>query len=317
MVRTSRAIRYGLAALLVLAVTAELTARHYGLHRPVLYEPTSYGYRVAPNQDLSRLGRRTFYNEYGLRSEPMTLEPKPGVLRVLCIGDSITNGGTITDQASSYPYLLEALLRDKGLRAEVLNASAGGWALENAEGWLRENGTFGAHLVVIEVATHDLFQPAAEASVVGGHPSFPSRPPLLALEDLLRRHLLPRLSRVLTPGDPGAEWPQRDIGAARAGIDRVAAMAQKVRADGATPLVLQVGQPGSLEPRDAVTEAAKRDLMTTLVALRVPIIETRDEIAMGGGTNLFRDALHPNPEGNRVLAETVARALLKVISFPP
>ena len=109
-----------------LLVVAEIACRAYGLHTPVLYEATPYGYRVRPNQDLRRFGNRVFYNAQGLRSEPAEPMPSAGVERVLCIGDSVTFGGTQTDQQDTYPYQLQGALRRRGLSAEVLNASAGG-----------------------------------------------------------------------------------------------------------------------------------------------------------------------------------------------
>src|SRR5215475_14021339 len=108
-----------LAALVMVLVTGEGVGRYYGLDHPVLYEGTAFGYRVQPNQDIRRFGNRIFYNSFGLRSEATDSTPKPGVLRVLCIGDSITNGGSPTDQTQTYPYLLEKLLVERFRFAEV------------------------------------------------------------------------------------------------------------------------------------------------------------------------------------------------------
>lgn len=153
----------------------EIAARLCGLGRPLLYEKTSYGYRVVPGQSLNRFGNRIYYNEQGLRSEMIAPRPPPHTLRILCVGDSITFGSTATDQQLTYPYLLRQALsvRDRQQSFEVLNASAGGWALENEEGWLAENGVLGSHVVVLQVATHDLFQEKAGSDVVGRDPSFP------------------------------------------------------------------------------------------------------------------------------------------------
>src|SRR5262249_53708208 len=109
-----------IASIAVLLVVAELLARAAGLHTRVLYEKTSYGYRVAPNQALERFGRTVAYNSQGLRSAPL---PATGnELRVLCLGDSITNGGTLTDQADTYPSRLERELSAEAAGVRVLNA---------------------------------------------------------------------------------------------------------------------------------------------------------------------------------------------------
>jgi lysophospholipase L1-like esterase len=297
----------GLAAILA---AGELAGRALGLHTPVLYEATAYGYRIAPNQDIRRFGSRVFINAQGLRSEPIAPAPSAGVLRVLCIGDSITYGGTLTDQRETYPYLLQRMLEERGLRAEVLNASAPGWALQNAEGWLRAHGTIGSNVVVVEVATHDLFQPKAASETVDNHPSFPSRPPALALEELLFRYVLPRLLGARSVADPGVRLDSRSDADVNRAITTLEHMHALVRAGSASMIVLAVEQPAALEPTDPLTRAAKLALRDAMSRLDVPVVTTSRRIEQQGGTALFHDGLHPNARGNRVLAEILARALV-------
>ena len=104
--------------------------------------------------------------------------------------------------------LLETGLRQQGFETQVLNASAGGWALENEAGWLCTHGLFGARILIIELGTHDLFQQFASGQIVGNHPSFPDRYPGLALIDVWSRYksqILPmlrigKLSAIAGPG---------------------------------------------------------------------------------------------------------------------
>lgn len=303
--------RFGLLLVSTLIVlgTAEALMRHLGLHRPVLYEITAYGYRVKPNQDIRRFGHRIYYNEFGMRSEESTRLPAPSALRVLCIGDSITNGGALTDQAQTYPYLLEAALRTQGIPAEVMNASAAGWSLENAAGWLRWHGSFAAQVVVLEVATHDLFQPAAESSLIDVHPAFPSRAPLFASGEVLRRYLLPRLIPGMAVADPGTTGVERTPATARRAVKTVLAMTDTVRAAGGRVVVLQVEQPAPLEPDDAVTQEAKRMLRDALDDAGVTLVSTAPLFATPGAQSLFRDAYHPNEAGNWVMANAVAQVI--------
>jgi len=98
-----------------------------GLGRsPLSHADPDYGYAFNPNQNLRRFGNRVCYNEHGLRSEPLPRAKPRDEFRVLCVGDSVTNGGVLTDQVDTYPCLLEALLKRRGLNGRVLNASAGG-----------------------------------------------------------------------------------------------------------------------------------------------------------------------------------------------
>src|SRR5215470_15025959 len=69
-----------IASVAVLLLVAELLARSAGLHTPVLYQRTSYGYRVAPDQSLDRFGKAVAYNAQGLRSAPLAV-PAEGEVR--------------------------------------------------------------------------------------------------------------------------------------------------------------------------------------------------------------------------------------------
>jgi lysophospholipase L1-like esterase len=307
--RSGRVI-YALISALAVVVAAELGARWCGLGRPLLYEKTGYGYRVVPGQHLKRFGHRLDYNAYGMRSAEVEPRPGAGVLRVLCIGDSITFGSTSTDQSLTYPYQLQALLEhDGGGRYEVLNVSAGGWAMENEEGWLAAHGTYGSQAVVLQVATHDLFQEKAASDIVGTHASFPSRPPLFALQELTVRYVLPRLSQRLRLRDPGEvlyHHDENDVARTMATLERIARL---VRARGAELFVLFVEQPRGYEPDDELTRYGKRRLHEKVRELGVPLILTAEAMDAAGGTRAFLDGLHPNALGNAVMARAAAARL--------
>lgn len=295
-----------------LLLALELAARWAGLGKPLLYEKTAYGYRVVPGQTLERFGHRLSYNDYGMRSESVAARPDPGVLRVLCVGDSITFGSAATDQAQTYPYQLQALLerQGEGARYEVLNISAGGWAMENEEGWLLEHGVYGSQAVVLQVATHDLFQDKAGSEVVGTHASFPERAPLLALQELMVRYVLPRISQRLKLRDPGEvlyHHDRDDVARTMATLERIARL---VRSQGAELFVLFVEQPKGYEPDDELTRYGKARLHAKVEELAIPLILTAAAMEAAGGTRAFFDGLHPNSLGNGVMAQQAAARLI-------
>lgn len=298
-----------LTALVVLVAAAEFVARASGLGRPLLYEKTDYGYRVVPAQDLRRFGHRVSYNAYGMRSEPITPLPAAAVTRILCIGDSITFGSTSADQEETYPYRLQSLLEaSRTGRYEVLNVSAGGWAIENEEGWLARHGLFGSRAVILQLATHDLFQAPASGEVVGSHPSFPDRRPRFALQELVQRYLLPRLR---DPGEVLYHHDRDDVTRTMGSLERIARL---VRAQGAELFVLHVEQPPGVEPDDDLTRYGKAALQAKANELRMPLVAPAAAVAAEGGAALFFDGLHPNERGNRVLAREVAAAVLAWIA---
>lgn len=306
-VRRRRGPRIAAAALLV-AVIGELAGRAYGLHQPVVYQTTAYGYRVAPNQDARRFGNEIRYNALGLRNEAVGPVPASGVTRVLCLGDSVVNGGAITDQAETVPYRLATLLRQRLGPVEVLNASAPGWALANELGWLSRHGTLDSRFVVLIVSTHDLFQALAPASLVDTHPSFPSRRPMLALQDLVRHYLLPRLSADASVADPGAAGVTASEIQARRNREHVLAIAGIVRQGPGRLLVVFLEQ-GRDRSGGAATLGAKRQFFSMLDRHGIPVVTLGAEVETRGRNAMFRDDVHPNPVGNVAIAEATARAL--------
>lgn len=291
-------------------VVAELGARLAGFHRPLLYERTAYGYQPVAGQRVRFFAKHTWYNRWGARGDELADLPEPGVLRILCVGDSITNGGVGIDQRDSYPELLAGLLRAQLPRVEVQNASAGGWALENEEGWLRAHGIRGSHFVVLQVATHDMHQRMASGAIVGVKATFPERHPRLAVAHVIDRYLLPRLGLAPDTRDPGiepAEYEAQDIARARRVLSRIHDF---VTAQRAHLLVMHVAQPPGIEPDTEFARTAKRELRDWAESRGVRLIETEQAMIGAGGRAMFKDAIHPNVAGNRVLAKSVADAVL-------
>lgn len=190
------------AALIVIELVLRLAL---GLGSPVLFQADAdIGYRYRPNQTVFRFGKTIKYNEYSQRSQPVTTPKPQDTLRILFIGDSITNGGTLTDQTQTISALFEARLTTKKQPVEVLNASAGSWAIGNQLAYLRKFGIFESEAVISQIGTDDLAQPTSTSDRVGHDPSYPDRPPLLAIQEAVTRYALPRLANLVRLGSPPA-----------------------------------------------------------------------------------------------------------------
>lgn len=304
-----RSLNRLLAWAVIAILVAEIVCRAAGLGTPVLYVKTDYGYRVAPNQEIRRFGNRVSYNAESLRNGQVSPAPDPGVLRILCVGDSITNGGTVIDQTKTYPYQLESELRRSSILAEVLNASAPGWAPANELGWLTSNGVMGSRVVVLEIATHDLFQPKAESATIDRHPSFPGKSPPFGLYELFSRYIGPRINGATRETDPGVALADHIMPAARNNLLTIGEMIRYVRLKGALPVVLLIEQPPPLEPVQPVFLEAKRQMEAYLAHQGVPLVRPAGTAGAGWTQALFRDGLHPNVQGNRLIAMALARAV--------
>jgi lysophospholipase L1-like esterase len=300
------------AAILLVCVEAGLRWR-FGLGRPLLiYLDESYGYAYRPAQDLKRFGNRVYYNHEGLRSEE--LQPIPGGVheRILCVGDSITNGGTVIDQNETYPYILQRQLLKSGLRVQVLNASAGGWAMENELNYLQAKGLYQSRIVILEIASHDLYQKKSTKNDVADNPNFPTTPPLSATSELLARYLLPRIvnySKLFWReySDPMTKAEYQEC---RSLLGRMVSL---VRHQNAAAIVMLIP-----DRDEAISSSYKQDHISDLRSVcQLPscrFIEALDRFhgPIRSGAALYRDEVHPNQAGNQVMANTALEALSAV-----
>jgi lysophospholipase L1-like esterase len=142
--------------------------------------------------------------------------------------------------------------------------------------------------------------------VVDRHPAFPSRAPWLASQELVVRYALPRLFPALRAADPGTEGVERSPARVAENVATLEHMVERVRAAGARPIVLHVPQPPGQEPADEATRSARRELARRMEVLGVELVSVEQALVTAGGQSLFRDAFHPNPAGNAVLAAEVA-----------
>lgn len=180
-----------LLAVLFTVLMTEIGLRFFfGLGKPALVQADiEMGYRFQPNQKTRRFGNWIEYNQYSQRSEPIEIEKKAGVLRVLMLGDSVLNGGNRTDQKETISEQLEIQLKEKGKETEVLNASANSWGIGNQLGYLQKFGTFNADAIILQIGTHDLLQPTSQ-----GKNLYPIEYPSSAIAELFQRYLIPRIS---------------------------------------------------------------------------------------------------------------------------
>jgi hypothetical protein len=294
-----------------------LFARFYlGLGDPPLSQADpEIEYLFKPNQACRRFGNRIKYNQYSMRSEEFAAhKARADELRVLVVGDSVVNGGALTDQSELATTLLEQRLASDLKRPVVVgNISAGSWGPPNELAYLKRYGLFDADVLVIVLSSHDYADVPTFEPVVGVNPGYPDHKPLLALSDGFERYVLPRLKGTTTANEGwvAANGPAKaaDVEACMTALREMIAMA---RAGGARVIVAQhlersetlaAPQPG----HEAIAREARRDGVTPVE------LAPGFDAARRGGEDPYRDAIHPSAAGQRAMAQILADAIEELI----
>lgn len=331
-----RKIWYVSGAAVVLIIIAELAGRALGLGKPLLFEASDeYGYRIKPNQNINRFGKHVFINEEGLRSRPFKSRPEKGLIRILCLGDSLTNGGERIDQARTYPYILEEALKREGVKSEVLNASASGWSLENEAAYIKKHGIYKSSIVVLLMSSQDLIERPAVKEAVNRCGGFPSKSDNFALAEIVREIY----GKYYCKGSHNNEMALNEEAARSILIEKAARRGIKLNAigksvsDAETEYLIKNGAQSLRDVADLVErdgaklfimflelprkkldpglfEYCMQQISKTLKGSKAVFIDITENVKKAGWDNLFYDGIHPNISGNSVIADEAARVIM-------
>jgi lysophospholipase L1-like esterase len=290
----------------------ELALRLLGFGNPALLQTdANAGYIFAPNQVVYRFGNRLEYNQFSQRSEQIDSAKPEGNLRILMIGDSVLNGNNTTDQKETIPELFEARLLGIKKQVEVLNASAGSWGIGNQLGYIRKFGTFESDAVVLQIGTHDLLQPPSSIPGVGNHPRMLNRKPLLAIQEVFEKYVMPQLSSVFVSNSPAAGVPVSESQRFMENMQRFEQIVALVRAKNIPLFVLYTCDRADLLPVPNQPKF-KSEFVDRLKALKIPVIDTHAAWSTLPKTRVesyFRDGVHPTAPAYESIADLVFQQL--------
>jgi lysophospholipase L1-like esterase len=285
--------------------------RLLGFGNPALLQTdANAGYIFAPNQVVYRFGNRLEYNQFSQRSEQIDSAKPEGNLRILMIGDSVLNGNNTTDQKETIPELFEARLLGIKKQVEVLNASAGSWGIGNQLGYIRKFGTFESDAVVLQIGTHDLLQPPSSIPGVGNHPRMLNRKPLLAIQEVFEKYVMPQLSSVFVSNSP-AGVPVSESQRFMENMQRFEQIVALVRAKNIPLFVLYTCDRADLLPVPNQPKF-KSEFVDRLKALKIPVIDTHAAWSTLPKTRVesyFRDGVHPTAPAYESIADLVFQQL--------
>jgi lysophospholipase L1-like esterase len=100
-------------------------------------------------------------NALGYRGHDIELEKPPGMVRILCIGDSGTFGQFVNEE-DTMPALLEGLLRREGLSVEVINGGVLGTTIVDQQQFVQRGMALNPDMVLLTFSENDIADLAAD-----------------------------------------------------------------------------------------------------------------------------------------------------------
>lgn len=338
---TRRALLVLLFGATPLAAVELAAAPFFDAPAPIFVPDAALGWRLRPGIDAEWFGAPVSINAAGLRGAPPANPRVPGAERVLVLGDSVVFGFRIGEGEGTLPERLQADLRAAtGRPVEVLNAGVGGWSPWQEDAWLRARGDeLAPDVVILGFVLNDVVEKLSLERFGGDEVSFQlrhARPTGVAgwvratawyalvhelaarlrgersaREGAQERELLSVYDLMLRPDDADVAqaWDLT--------LPNVASVAAWCRERGVKFLVTVFPYTIQLEDPDARRwDAPQRRLAAALreqgVALVDPLPALRAAMRREGWTqyDVYLDAVHPSPLGDRVFAEQLSAELL-------
>ena len=300
-----KSVAIGLGVLVLVGV--ELVARLVlGLGDPPIYvADPQIEYMLKPDQDVMRFGSHVFVNHWGMRPPDFPLhKTKPDEIRVLIMGDSVINGGSEIDQGLLSTTLLQQNLQEKLGRPVVIgNASAGSWGPGNWLAYVQRYGFFDADLVVLLVNSGDYADNPTYAPLSANHPV---SKPLLATQEAIFRYLpgyLPTFSS--QPAAQVTTISPAEVAQGRTDLSQFLTLAK----DNGARQVMVFHHPDRPEFLSGKYLTGHDEMRALSRELGVSFTDLYPAYAKQSD-NLYRDGIHHNVKGQKVLSDALYDALL-------
>ncbi|MGV3637347.1 MAG: SGNH/GDSL hydrolase family protein [Flavobacteriales bacterium] len=288
-----------LAALL----SAELVLRlGFGFCDAVLMRADPhYEYIAQPLQERHRFGRHIVYNSLSMRSE----EPDSTAIIVLGCGDSVINGGSLTDNDSLATTLLtHRLTAAMGRKVQVLNIGAGSWGPDNCAAYLSRTQLPRSSALVLVVSSHDAHDNMSFKKVVGVRKHFPAEQYGSALHELIDRYLLPKVIKPKTSANEelGIDKGEEGFNTGFLALKRYA------EARG-IPFIIYLHAERS-EIKAGRYNAQGQEILRFAAANGIRVIR---DLEHGARVEELRDNIHPDDAGQRRIADILEPVLVALV----
>lgn len=293
--RSPRVAVVACSTALLMFIGAETVARvKLGLGDPPLYlTDPKIEYMNKPGH-YHRFGHIVHVNQWSMRS-PDFPEHKaaPRELRVLVIGDSVVNGGAKLDDGQVATTIFASLLaKESGRPTIVGNISAGSWGPPNQLAYLERFGTFDADAAIVVWSSHDAWD-VPQFTPLGIE--LPTEKPLLASYEGVRRYAIPMLFPSPSQGDAHTQKELDD------GLRAARDVLKLIQSKGIPVAVILHRTQEEMKGKDLEGD---RLLLQVAQSQGVPVFQTESILgpAVKKGDSVFFDSIHPNANGNKLLA---------------
>ena len=330
-----RKLSLSLASLLIALLAAELLIRIAGAAPEVsfirkgrfqLSRNPKIGFEPVPGlhyegEELSFFDYQGASNRLGYRDRDHEIAKPDGVWRIVVLGDSIGAGLRVERFEDTFPPILERLLRDQGVNAEVINLSVSGYNTQQEVETLIDKGLqYRPDLVLVaysltdrERVDGDILKTLLESERSQGGTSAARVHPLLlrsALYRFVRYRVAPprpaaassdgELQRLtdLVSGDTVAEYFARlgDLGS-REGFQVMVAVFPRI--------VRNFGRYRFADQHEYV-----RNLCETHGFVHLDLLPEFTRCREASSEPVGADNYHPSAYGHRCAAEAMARVIL-------
>jgi lysophospholipase L1-like esterase len=299
-------------------VGAEVFARYYlGLGTPpiTITHPT-IEYMYKPNQDVYRFGNHMIINQYGMRSMPFNVKKGNGEFRVVVFGDSIVNGGTLTDHKALATTILQNTLQDKFSQAKknvtVGNISAGSWGPGNWLAYANEYGFFGSDIVVLVISSGDAadnptFEPLNKNI-------YATKTPVSALLEGITIYL-PQIDIGEVTKEPDRFEEKPDEREVKKALGDLRGFLQLAKKNSSHVLVFQNWEKSEIEKGFADPGNQRIREVCESMGISSISLEPYFRRSIDKGINPYRDNVHSNPVGQRLIAEAILENLPNTVLY--
>lgn len=301
-------IIFGLAIILIILGIEVFLRVYYGFCDTVLIkEDPDFEYIAQPNQHRFRFRNHIIYNSLSMRSENLDSNS----IKILGFGDSVLNGGVLTDQNSLATKILsDSLSKFYCNKIQFLNISAGSWGPDNCYAYLKKFGDFGAKLIFLFVSSHDAYDNMNFEKIVDKNKGFPSKQYPLALYELIDRYLFPIIKNKFK--DNQAETDELGINKKKVNYTFNSGFESffNYSKNKGIPLIIYLHADKN-ELKSGSYNRQGQEIIRFASENSIPIIL---DLQNGLEISDFRDDIHLNNKGQKKLADIVLKYILGHIS---